>query len=316
MPRESLPVADFRPDLVRWRQLVSPAWLAALVAGAQPEAAPAAGWRLFEVACGGEAAFAQAHIPGASYLDSCQFEQKPLWNKVADDALLALLLASGVRHDTSVILYGRNMLAAARVAHLMLYAGVRDVRLLDGGFALWQAGGYRCVAGEGAPVQPVMDFGGVFPAHPEYLICTAQARALLAAPDGALASIRTEAEFLGKESGYSYISAKGDIPGARWGRAGEDGDVNSMSAYQYAGWPHASGGRDLRAVGRNRHRAHGTHGVLLRHRLARVAGILLCLADGLAPYQRLRRWLVRVERRRSQSGAVSQLTYLTWLAMK
>lgn len=234
MPRESLPVADFRPDLVRWRQLVSPAWLAALVAGAQPEAAPAAGWRLFEVACGGEAAFAQAHIPGASYLDSCQFEQKPLWNKVADDALLALLLASGVRHDTAVILYGRNMLAAARVAHLMLYAGVRDVRLLDGGFALWQACGYRCVAGEGAPVQAVRDFGGVFPAHPEYLICTAQARALLAAPDGALASIRTEAEFLGKESGYSYISAKGDIPGARWGRAGEDGDVNSMSAYQHA----------------------------------------------------------------------------------
>lgn len=234
MPRESLPVDDFRPDLVRWRQLVSPAWLAALVTGAQPQAAPAAGWRLFEVACGGEAAFAQAHIPGAAYLDSCRFEQPPLWNKVADAALLALLLASGVRHDTTVILYGRNPLAAARVAHLMLYAGVRDVRLLDGGFALWQAAGYPCAAGMGAAWPPVADFGRIFPAHPEYLICTAQARALLAAPDGVLASIRTEAEFLGKESGYSYISAKGDIPGARWGRAGEDGDVNSMSAYQLA----------------------------------------------------------------------------------
>jgi len=234
MPREPLPVADFRQDLVRWRQLVSPAWLAALVGGMQPQAAPEPGWLLFEVACGGEAAFAQAHIPGAAYLDSCQFEQKPLWNKVCDDALLDLLLASGVRHDTTVILYGRNPLAAARVAHLMLYAGVRDVRLLDGGFALWQAGGHPCAAGAGARVQAVADFGREFPAHPEYLICTSQARELMAAPDGVLASIRTEAEFLGKDSGYSYISAKGDIPGARWGRAGEDGDVNSMSAYQQA----------------------------------------------------------------------------------
>ncbi|MBV8048511.1 MAG: hypothetical protein JO171_15280, partial [Paludibacterium sp.] len=234
MPRESLPAADFRPDLVRWRQLVSPAWLAAVVAGERPEAEPEGKWLLFEVACGGETQFAQAHIPGASYLDSCQFEQKPLWNKIADDALLALLLANGVRHDTTVILYGRNPLAAARVAHLMLYAGVSDVRLLDGGFALWQAGGYACAADEGACVRAVDDFGVGFPAHPEYLICTEQARELLAQPDGVLASIRTEAEFLGRESGYSYIAAMGDIPGARWGHAGEDGDVNSMSAYQNA----------------------------------------------------------------------------------
>ena len=33
---------------------------------------------------------------------------------------------------------------------------------------------------------------------------------------------------------YSYIAAKGDIAGARWGRAGDDGDVNSMSAFQRA----------------------------------------------------------------------------------
>ena len=226
-------VAPFRTDLVRWRQLVTPGWLAALAAGAPVEAPPVPGWRLFEVGCGCAPLYEHAHIPGASYIDTGQFECGPLWNKVDDEVLSSLLLAHGVRHDTAVILYGRNNLAAARLAHLLLYAGVGDVRLLDGGFALWEAGGYACAQGPVslAARQAVADFGVAFPAHPEYLIGTSGARALLSTPHGALVSIRSEAEFLGKVSGYSYIAARGDIPGARWGRAGVDGDVNSMSAY-------------------------------------------------------------------------------------
>lgn len=226
--------AQFRTDLARWRQLVAPAWLAALTTGATVSPAPSADWCLLEVGCGVGALFAHAHVPGATYIDSRSFETGPMWNKVGDDVLAALLLARGIRHDTTVILYGRNNLAAARFAHLLLYAGVADVRLLDGGFALWQAGGHRCAQGAGGdPARPAAaDFGVAFPAHPEYMIGTGEARALLARPDGALVSVRSEAEFLGKVSGYSYIAARGDIPGARWGRAGADGDVNSMSAYQ------------------------------------------------------------------------------------
>jgi molybdopterin synthase sulfurtransferase len=218
--------ADPRTDLVRARQLVGAAALARWIgAGLDPH------WRLVEAGCGALHGFARQHIPGARYLDTGEVEGGPLWNKVPDDALLRVLLAHGIRHDTTVVLYGRNNLAAARVAHLLLYAGVADVRLLDGGFAAWQAGGYPCDAGPARPVLPATGFGAPFPAHPEYLVDMAQARTLLARPDGTLASIRSEAEFLGKVSGYSYIAARGDIPGARWGRAGEDGDVNSMSAY-------------------------------------------------------------------------------------
>jgi thiosulfate/3-mercaptopyruvate sulfurtransferase len=224
--------ARFRPELV------TPAWLAALTAGAAVAAPPSADWCLLEVGCGVAALFEHAHIPGAAYIDSGAFEAGPLWNKVGDDVLSNILRARGIRHDTTVILYGRNNLAAARLAHLLLYAGVADVRLLDGGFASWQAGGHGCARGAGAGAhrarQPAVDFGVAMPAHPEYLIGTEEARALLARPDGALVSVRSEAEFLGKVSGYSYIAARGDIPGARWGRAGADGDVNSMSAYQDA----------------------------------------------------------------------------------
>ena len=224
----------FRRDLVRWQQLVTPAWLAALMAQEPVVAAPSGDWRLFEVGFGSSVAFLSGHIPGAGYIDTNQLEQEPLWNKVSDQALLQLLLGHGVRHDTTVVLYGRNNLTAARAAHLMLYAGVSDVRLLDGGLAAWTSAGLA-LEQRLPPLYPATsDFGCRFPLHPEYLIDTQQARALLQQPDGVLASIRTWNEFIGKTSGYSYIDARGDIPGARWGRAGQDDNVNSMSEFHNA----------------------------------------------------------------------------------
>jgi 3-mercaptopyruvate sulfurtransferase SseA len=232
-PTSSIP-AGFRRDLVRWRQLVAPAWLNALLRGGPVAAAPQGRWRLFEVGFGESACHAAAHIPGAGYIDTGELEVQPLWNKVADEALLAVLLANGIGCDTTVVLYGRNPLAAARAAHLMLYAGVADVRLLDGGLAAWCAAGFGLEAGALAQPVPVTEFGCAFPAHPSYLIDTGQARALLARPDGALVSIRSWSEFTGAASGYSYIDTCGDIPGARWGRAGNDGDANCMADYHNA----------------------------------------------------------------------------------
>lgn len=194
-------------------------------------AAPPGEWRLFEIGFGVFDAFLDSHIPGASYIDTLEFENAPLWNKVSDEALLQLLLKHGIRHDTTVVLYGRNCLAAARAAHLMLYAGVADVRLLDGGFDAWRAQALPVAHGPVLPYPAACDFGLPFPAHPEYLIDMHQARLLLEQGEGALVSVRTWNEFVGQTSGYSYIEAKGDIPGARWGRTHQDDDVNSMSEF-------------------------------------------------------------------------------------
>jgi 3-mercaptopyruvate sulfurtransferase SseA len=221
----------FRRDLHRWQQLVTPAWVAGLVAGAPLIAAPAKDWRLFEVGFGAADAFGRGHIPGAGYLDTSELESGPLWNKVADRALEQLLLGHGIRHDVTVVLYGRNPLAAARAAHLMLYAGVADVRLLDGGFDAWGRAALPLASGHAREYPQAVDFGIAFPFHPEYLVDMPQARRLLLGADGALVGIRTWSEFIGQTSGYSYIDARGDIPGARWVRSGDDDDVNSMSAF-------------------------------------------------------------------------------------
>lgn len=189
---------------------------------------------LLDVGCNQRAHFEHLHIPGAAYLDTNRLEAQPLFNKVADQALLATLLEYGIRHDSTVILYGRSQLAAARAAHLMLYAGVRDVRLLDGGFAAWRAAGLPCASGQGPDPAPAFEFGSACPARPDYMLDLNQAARMPARDDAALASIRTWSEFSGATSGYHYIDARGDIAGARWGRAGREGDVNSMSEYQTA----------------------------------------------------------------------------------
>ncbi|WP_296953208.1 sulfurtransferase [uncultured Massilia sp.] len=224
----------WRRDLPRWRQLVTPAWIAGLVAGAPVAAAPAGAWRLFEIGCGAADAFGAGHVPGAGYIDTTELEHGPLWNKVPDPALEQVLLAHGIRHDATVVLYGRHPLAAARAAHLLLYAGVADVRLLDGGFDAWLRAGLPLARGAPRRWPAAGDFGAPFPARPDYLFDMARTRDLLARADGTLVSIRTWNEFTGRTSGYSYIAARGDIPGAVWGRAGEGDDVHSMSAFHDA----------------------------------------------------------------------------------
>jgi 3-mercaptopyruvate sulfurtransferase SseA len=224
----------FRRDLYRWQHLVSPAWVATLITGGSVTAAPAKQWRLLETGFGAMDAYAQAHIPGARYIDTSEFEKGPLWNKVADRVLVDLLLSHGIRHDTTVILYGRNPLAAARLAHLMLYFGVKDVRLIDGGYAAWTDLALPLKQGFPAPFPAAGDFGAAYPANPQYLVDTPQARGVLEQPDACLVSIRTWKEFVGQTSGYSYIPAKGEIAGALWGRSGSDEDVNSMSEFHDA----------------------------------------------------------------------------------
>jgi 3-mercaptopyruvate sulfurtransferase SseA len=218
-----------RERLARWQQLVTPQWLADLQVNKAVIAAPVKDWRLFEVNWGAPDSFCINHIPGAGYIDTNLLEERPLWNKVPDQVLLQLLLENGIRHDTTVVLYARNSLAAARAAHLMLYGGVKDVRILDGGFAAWTGAGFPVETGLPHRYPGATDFGADFPGHPEYLIDIRQAKSLLQQSDGVLVSIRSWDEFVGNTSGYSYIEPTGDISGAHWGRAG--GDVNCMNDY-------------------------------------------------------------------------------------
>lgn len=183
---------------------------------------PSQDYKIVEVAWGEATWYLTSHIPHALYLDTNNIESKPLWNKVSDEKLKAEFEKLGISHNTTVLLYGRNMSAAARAANIMMYAGVKDVRLINGGWQAWEKAKYpfESLTTNHAKSKP---FGVTIPQHPEYIIGLTQAKKLLADRDhSSLVSIRSWPEYIGKTSGYSYIKPKGRIKGARWGHAGTD----------------------------------------------------------------------------------------------
>ena len=66
-------------------------------------------------------------------------------------------------------------------------------------------------------------FGTTVPSNPDYIIDMPEAKEILADKNGStLVDIRSWDEFIGKTSGYDYITAKGRLAGAVWGHAGSD----------------------------------------------------------------------------------------------
>jgi len=230
---ESLP-ADRLP---RYERLVHPDWLAELLADGTPEAAPAGRFLLFHVNFGVPEEYADGHLPGAYYLDTNVLESPRDWNRRSPEELDAALRALGITADTTVILYGRDtegeanekwpgrragQISAMRAALILSYAGVEDVRLLDGGYDAWVQSGHELDTIPRVP-HSVPSFGVDIPVRPELIVDIEDAKRILADPDGAaLVSVRTWNEHIGKVSGYNYIGPAGRIAGDVWGNCGTD----------------------------------------------------------------------------------------------
>ena len=155
---------------------------------------------------------------------------------IAPDELEEEIRSLGITRDTCVVLYGRtadpNMsqeqpgrqagqLGAMRVAAILLYAGVRDVRVLDGGLDAWLRSGGTITRDETLPVQ-VEKTGLRIPEHPEFMIDLPDVKRMQGDSNAALVSIRSWAENTGDVSGYHYIQKTGRIPGSIFGNNGSD----------------------------------------------------------------------------------------------
>jgi len=111
----------------------------------------------------GAACHAVGHIPGAVYADlnrdlSDLSRQGHGRHPLPDsDAFAATLGRWGIDADTQVVAYdaGDGSMAAARLWWLLRLIGHRNVAVLDGGLAAWQAAGGRLEAGvEQVPALP------------------------------------------------------------------------------------------------------------------------------------------------------------------
>jgi thiosulfate/3-mercaptopyruvate sulfurtransferase len=228
LPLERLPNYD---------RLVHIDWLRDVLAGRPTEAAPGGRHLLFHVNFGVPEEYAESHIPGALYLDTNWLEDPADWNRRSPAALEQAVRALGITGDTTVILYGRDtegdanekwpgrragQIAATRAALILRYAGVDDVRLLDGGFDWWVRAGNPIESTLREPT-PVAAFGVAVPLRPELIVDIGEAKEIVADSAGAaLVSVRTWREHIGAVSGYNYIGPAGRIAGDVWGNCGTD----------------------------------------------------------------------------------------------
>ncbi|WP_435237767.1 sulfurtransferase [Psychromonas sp. PT13] len=203
------------------RQLVSPQWINNVIKGDVTPYPPEHRHTLIEVQSGVAFDYLQSHIPTALNLDLNNLEAAPWWNRVSDENITEVLTKLGICYDTTVILYGRNNMAAARAANIMMYAGVEDVRLLNGGWQAWENSKFDTESLINTNHQ-YAEFGKKIPVYPHYIVDIPEVKTLLAKDPNkhSLVSIRTWDEFIGKTSGYSYIKQKGSITGSKWGHAG------------------------------------------------------------------------------------------------
>lgn len=223
--------------LPKYRRLVPPDFVRRLIDGEEPDGLRRSDCVICHSHYGYPEDYQRGHIPGAVAVDTNVLESTDTWNRRNPRELDAALRGLGITRDTTVILYGRfsspvydeekfpgksaGHLGAMRCAALMLYAGVEDVRILNGGITSWENRGYELSTEPHEP-KPADDFGGAVPLRPELMVDTPLARELLASDEGELVSVRSWKEFTGRRSGYHYIDKKGRIPGAIFGNCGSD----------------------------------------------------------------------------------------------
>lgn len=236
--KEEWTVDEFFPmdRMPRFRNLVYPGWIDQLINGRKPLSYHNNKFVVVHAHYRNRQAYLSGHIPGAIDMDTNALEDPGSWNRRSPAELKQALEDHGITADTTVILYGKFMfpdnrdpfpgsaagdIGAMRCAFLMMYAGVKDVRILNGGFRSWEDAGLE-VAYNDEPKRRVPDFGGVIPANPFLAVDTPDAKQILASDDSLLVCVRSWSEYIGEISGYNYIEKKGRIPGAVFADCGTD----------------------------------------------------------------------------------------------
>ncbi len=222
--------------LTNYRHLVSPSWVKAIINGQHPPEYDGNKTVIVHTHYRHREAYLSGHIPGAIDMDTLALESSETWNRRSPAELKATLEAHGITSGTTVVVYGKFMfpdnkdefpgsaaghLGAIRSAVIMMYAGVKDVRVLNGGFQSWQDAGYD-ISTKDVPKKPVDDFNGKIPAKPEIFVDIDKAKEMINSEDADIISVRSWEEYTGKLSGYNYIKKKGRIPGSVFGNCGSD----------------------------------------------------------------------------------------------
>lgn len=163
--------------------------------------------------------YLKGHVPTSVHINTDTIEPPPEWMLANDKDLEKFALDYGFTKDDSVIVTGPDPMASYRVAVVLRYIGINDVRVLNGGNDAWVSAGYELETKSNKKT-PGTDFGASIPVNPDLIDTIPELKEHLKNPEYTLVDDRTKEEFEGKISGYSYHDKKGRIPGAVYGYSG------------------------------------------------------------------------------------------------
>jgi thiosulfate/3-mercaptopyruvate sulfurtransferase len=200
-------VPQLRPDV-----LIDPVTLRKMLDGPEPPAVLDVRWALGDP--DSRAHFVAGHIPGAVYADldtelagppTADGGRHPLPDPAA---LQEAARAWGLRSGQTVVVYDDNGgLAAGRAWWVLRWAGLPDVRILDGALAAWTVAGFQLGSGDDRPDRGDVSLeGGHLP------VLTADEAAAVAR-DGVLLDARAGERYRGETEPVD--ARAGHIPGAR-----------------------------------------------------------------------------------------------------
>lgn len=176
--------------------------------------------KIVEASWGEEAeAYSKGHVPTSVHINTDAIEPPPQWMLASDEELAKFANDYGFTKDDTVIVTGPDVMASYRVAVVLRYIGINDVRVLNGGNYAWTSAGYELETKSNKPVAG-NDFGATIPANPDLIDTQAELKEMLKDSNNVLVDNRSWDEYIGKVSGYSYHDKKGRIPGAVYGYAG------------------------------------------------------------------------------------------------
>ena len=153
-----------------------------------------------------EKSYAEGHVPDAVRAGADMLSKA--FNTDADaDSWAKRLGQLGIGAEMPVVVYGDDWREAARVWWILRYWGVKDARLLNGGWTAWKADGGK-VSQEAASPKPVAGIAGK---TAERLATKEQVLGALQDKSAQIWDARSADEFAGAAGG---AKRKGCIPGA------------------------------------------------------------------------------------------------------
>ena len=231
---ESDPAVFPMEKLPQYQKLVYPGWVNQVMAYHETDSTTAAPagyeydrdhkFMIFETQWGTlewANAYNNGHIPGAIHSNSDIYENDyPRWFMLPDDQLHAAMAEMGITEDTTVIVYSDSNIFAARLWWILTYAGVKDVRYLNGGYFRLD----QCWLRRRNPEQYPGPRNSIYrTVCPEHLATVDEIAQVYNDTDTAVvADFRSLAEYEGEISGYSYVVQKGRIPNAVWAHDADD----------------------------------------------------------------------------------------------